>query len=73
APKGPPITSERSESRDRSSHLVEDFCTRANLHCNSSHLTATTEASRAVSVAEAAAIGTVLWSDVVRPIGSGTT
>ena len=49
------------------SHLVEDFCRHANLYCSRDHLTAVVPPDRpgqAVDVAEAAAIGRLIWRDV---------
>lgn len=47
-------------------HLVNDFCSHANLYCNDSHLTSTiptTSSGRAITVAEVAEIGRQTWAD----------
>jgi hypothetical protein len=47
-------------------HLVEDFCTHANLYCNDDHLASTVpsaSAGRSVTVAEVTAIGRQTWAD----------
>jgi hypothetical protein len=47
-------------------HLVEDFCTHANLYCNDDHLASTIPAAspgRPVTVAEVADIGRQTWAE----------
>lgn len=47
-------------------HLVEDFCPHANLFCDDAHLRSywSPGPGRAVTVAEAAAMGRAMWHDV---------
>lgn len=48
-------------------HLVDDFCRHANLYCGAEHLASvvpTSQAGRAIEVAEAASIGRSTWRDV---------
>jgi hypothetical protein len=56
----------------RCDHLVEDFCSHANLYCTSEHLAATVpkgSPGRIVAVADAAAIGRQTWDDAAAALG----
>jgi hypothetical protein len=56
----------------RCDHLVEDFCSHANLFCSPEHLTATVpkgSPGRIVTVADVAAIGRQTWDDAAAALG----
>lgn len=56
----------------RCDHLVEDFCSHANLYCSPEHLTATVpkgSPGRIVTVADVAAIGRQTWDDAAAALG----
>jgi hypothetical protein len=53
-------------------HLVEDFCSHANLYCSPEHVTATVpkgSPGRIVTVADVAPIGRQTWDDAAAALG----